>query len=111
MAEKEVVSVSTIPRSGTQFEVEDKINGGKKTYTVLPLLLKEVDEFLKERINAVYSVFNLIDVEAKKNLDGWLKRKVRDKEGKAVDLERAMADGWDLADLTECIGMMIKLSG
>lgn len=105
MAKKEATPLSVMLGSGEDFFV-----GGKK-YTVKPLKLKHVDEFMKDNLSLGMQLVNITNEEAKSKLDKWLSRQVVDEKGSPMSLEKAMEDDWDLGDLKRCIQRLLDISG
>lgn len=117
MADKEPIPLSVMLGTGEEFEVEEVVEKeGKKEhikhkYKVLPLKLKEVDEFLKDNLSVGPQLFNLIDKESKKKVDKWLSRKVQTDAGEPVTLQMAYDHGWNLEDLQRCLRKLVGISG
>ena len=105
MATKEAVPLSVMLGNGQQLKVGDRL------YTVFPLKLKDVDAFVKDTVNLGSQLFSLLDEDRKKVLDRWLTKQIININGEAVNLEKAMSDDWDLADLQRAVRMLADISG
>ena len=105
MAKKEATPLSTMLGSGEDFFV------GEKRYTVKPLKLKHIDEFINDNLSLGWQLVNITDQNARDKLDKWLSRQVVDEKGNPMSLEKAMEDDWDLADLKRCIQRLLDISG
>lgn len=105
MAKKEATPLSVMLGSSESFIV------GEKRYTVKPLKLKHVDEFVKDNLSLGLQLVNITNEEAKGKLDKWLSRQVVDEKGNPISLEKAMEDEWDLGDLKRCIQRLLDISG
>ena len=99
------VSLSVMLGTGEKFIV------GDKEYTVKPLKLKDLDEFTSDKLAVDAQLFNVMNKEARANLDKWLQKQVVDAEGNPVDYNKIMEDDWTLADLRRCIGRLLDISG
>ncbi len=102
---KEITPLSVMTGSGGSF------SAAGKTYKVRPLTLKETVEFSEAHISIGAQLFNMINEEARKGLDKFLKACVVDENGKAVSLKRAIDENWDLADLQAAVELICKLGG
>lgn len=102
---KEATPLSLMLGGGEDFLV------GEKRYTVKPLKLKHVDEFVKDNLNLGLQLVNLTNEAAKEKLDKWLSRQVVDQKGTPLSLERAIEEDWDLGDLKKCIQRLLDISG
>ncbi len=105
MAKKEATPLSTMLGSGEDFLV------GEKRYTVKPLKLKHIDEFVKDNLSVGLQFVNLTNDEAREKLNKWLSRQVVDENGSPLSLDRAMEEDWDLVDLKNCIQRLLDISG
>ena len=105
MANKEATPLSAILGLGQEFEA-----AGKK-YTVKPLKLKDVEQFVNDNISIGSQLFNVLNEDARKTLDKWLSKQVFDEKQDAISLEKAMQDEWDLADLKRCVQKLLDISG
>jgi len=101
---KEVTPLSVMTGSGTSFSAKGK------TYKVRPMTLKEAVEFGKANLSVHVQLLNMVNEEAKKELDKFLKACITDGD-KPVSLKKAMEDGWDLADLQTAVELICKLGG
>lgn len=105
MSKSEAVPLSVMTGSGSSFSA-----AGKK-YTIVPLKLKDVDEFVKDKLSLTGQLFNVINTGMRQKLDKWLSKCVFDEDNKPVTLEKIMEDGWDLSDLRKAIVELCDLSG
>jgi len=99
------VPLSTMLGSGDSFFV------GEKKYRVKPLKLKEVDEFTQDGLSVGPALFNVSSKKNKSILDKWIKSKIFDGDGNPMNLEKAMADDWDLVDLKRAVQKLVDISG
>ena len=97
--------LSTMLGSGESFEV----NG--KAYTIKPIKLKDVDEFMKDNLSMGSQFFNLAKDDAKEKTNKWLCGYCVDNKDEAMTLEKAMQDDWDLAHLKDFFKKLCDLSG
>jgi|BioPla2DNA2_1021312.scaffolds.fasta_scaffold118447_3 hypothetical protein len=113
MANKEATKPAEIAaKLGVMLGTGDMLEAQGKKYKILPLKLKEVDEFLQDNmIVGDAQFFNISNKDSRANLDKWLKRKVSTADGEPLTVEQAMEDDWDLDDLKACIRALIRLSG
>ncbi len=105
MATKESTSLSTMLGSGETMEVKGK------TYTVVPITLKDVEEFMSGQLSIGPQIVNIVSEESRKHTNKWLKKYCIDDEGKAVTLKRATDAGWDVKDLREFMQKLCDMSG
>lgn len=89
---------------GEVFEV------GEHKYKVLPLLLKDVPDFLGDNLPISMPMFLLMDTYEDKTAR-WLEKQVRNEDGTPLTLEMAKEHGWDTADLKACFEKLAGLSG
>lgn len=104
-ADKEATPLAVMLGTGDQFRV------GEHSYRVLPLKLKDVDEFTSDNLSLGAQIFNLLDKKTKKNLDKWLTRQVRTADGQPLTLEKAIEDDWTVEDLRNCLVKLVGVSG
>lgn len=102
---KEITPLSVMTGSGSSF------SAAGKTYKIRPMTLKETVEFGEAHISIGAQLFNMVNEEAKKGLDKFLKACIADENGKPVSLKRAIDDNWDLADLQTAVELICKLGG
>lgn len=100
-----VVDLSTMLGSGDDFEAKDK------TYTVKPIALKRIDEFMKDNLSIGSQLFNISNPDAKSKVDKWLTGYCFNDKGESVSLENAMNDDWDIIDLKGFFEKLCDLSG
>jgi hypothetical protein len=105
MSKKEAVPLSVMTGSGSSFSA-----AGKK-YTITPLKLKDVPDFVNDQLSITSQLFNIVNPEAREKLAKWLPKCVFDANGEPVTLEKAMDDGWDLSDLRKAVEKLCDLSG
>ena len=105
MANKQPTPLATMLGSGESMEIKGK------TYTVHPILLNDIGEFVQSQTSIGPQLFNLIDKKNKENINRWLEKYCTDSEGNPVTIESAMADGWDVKDLREFIQKLCDMSG
>lgn len=82
-----------------------------KSYTVNPMTLADVNEFIKDNMSIGCQLWNIANEKEAKKIDRWLKGYCFDEEGNPVTLERAINDGWDLVDLKNFIRKLCDISG
>ena len=97
--------LSVMLGDGGSFEVKEK------AYTVRPIELKRIEEFMKDELSIGAQLFNIIDKKSREKVNKWLTGYCFDEEGNPVSLEKAMADGWDVADLREFFKKLCDFSG
>jgi hypothetical protein len=104
---KKPVDLSTMlgTLSGEGFKV------GDRSYTVKPMALKHVDEFMKDNLSLSSQIFSLANKAAKEKLEKWLSGYCFDANGTAMSLQTAMDDNWSLVDLKEFMKKLCDLSG
>ena len=82
-----------------------------KLYEVLPLKLKEIDEFMTDEMGIGPQLFAVMNQDERKKVDKWLKRSCIDELGVPMSFERALNEEWDLVDLKEFTKLLCDLSG
>ncbi len=115
---KSPTPLSTMLGDGDSFIIR---NG--KSYTVNPMNLADVNEFMKANMSVGSQLYNVANEQEMKKIDRWLGG-TKDKEGNIikhgycfdeedtpVTLEKAMEDGWNLADLKNFIKRLCDISG
>lgn len=108
MSKKEAntpVSLSTMLGTGDTFVA----NG--KTYTVKPIKLKDIEQFMTDNLSLGSQLFNVSSEDARQKTDKWLKGYAVDSKDEPMSLEKAMTDEWDIADLKNFIKKLCDLSG
>lgn len=103
--ENKTVSLSAMLGNGEETTIKDK------SYTIKPIALNKIEEFMKDNLSIGSQLFNISNPEAKKKVDKWLTGYCFDSEGNPVPLEKAMEDGWDIIDLKEFFKKLCDLSG
>lgn len=83
---------------------------GEHRYTVLPLLLKDVSDFLGDNLPISMPMLLLMDSYEAATAK-WLEKQVRNEDGTPLTLEMAKEHGWDTADLKACFEKLAGLSG
>lgn len=104
MAKEAATPLSVMLGTGEALEI-----AGKK-YRVLPLKLREVQEFLDDNLSVGPQLVNLLTEEHRAKVSKWLGHVV-DESGKPMDLERAQAEDWTIADLRLALQKLMDLSG
>ena len=102
---QEATSLPTMLGKGDGFAV------GEHSYRVLPLKLKDVDEFTTDSLSIGAQLFNLVNPEARAKVEKWLQKQVRNDDDKPLTLAQAMTDDWDVDDLKNCLQKLAGLSG
>jgi hypothetical protein len=105
MSKSEAVPLSVMTGSGSSFSA-----AGKK-YTIVPLTLKDLDEFGKSQMSIGAQLFNLLNPEARKILEKTLPKCIFDENKNPVTLDKMMEDGWNLRDLRLAVEKLCDLSG
>lgn len=94
-----------------------------KSYSVKPIALKDIEEFMSSNINLGSQLFSVADKKEREKIDRWLGGKKNkdgnivkagycfDSDGNPVNLEKAMNDGWDIVDLKLFLRKLCDLSG
>jgi len=98
------VSLATMVGQGDIFEAANK------RYTVKPLKLKHVPEFLEDNISIGSQLFNLANEEARMKLEKWIPLIIFD-GGESLTLQRLIDDDWDLNDLKALLRKTLDISG
>jgi hypothetical protein len=89
----------------------DGFKAGEKTYTVKPMALKHVDEFMKDNLSLGTQLFAITNKVSKEKIEKWLSRYCFDLKGEPMSVEKVMADDWDIVDLKNFIKKLCDLSG
>jgi hypothetical protein len=84
---------------------------GEKTYTVKPMALKHVDEFMKDNLSLGAQIFNLSNKDVKTKLEKWLTGYCFDRNGEPMSLQKAMDDDWNIVNLKDFLKKLCDLSG
>lgn len=105
MANKQPTPLSVMLGNGETLEVKGK------TYTVNPIALKDIDEFVKSQTSVGPQFFNLIEKKSKDNINKWLEGYCVDEKGDPVTLKHITEDGWDVKDLREFMKKLCDMSG
>ncbi len=114
--EKTPTPLSVMLGDGGEFEAKGKI------YTVKPIALKDVEEFMKDNLSLGTQLFSLIDEKSKAKIDRWLGGKKGkdgnlipgycfDEKDNPVTLQDAMDNDWDVVDLREFVKKLCDFSG
>lgn len=90
-----LTSLSTMLGSGGSFKVKEKY------YTIKPIVLKHIEDFMKDNLSVGTQFFNIANKKSREKVDRWLSEYCFDDENNLVTLEIVMADGWDVVDLKE----------
>jgi len=98
-------SLTTMLGSGESFKVNEKI------YTIRPIKLKHVDEFMKDGISIGAQLFNLSKPEARVKAEKWLSDYCFDQSGEPMTIKKAMEDDWDVVHLKSFFQKLCDLSG
>lgn len=99
------VSLSTMLGAGETFEAKGK------TYTVKPITLKHIEEFMADNLSIGSQLFNVASKESKAKVEKWLSGYAVDGKGEPMSLQKAMDDGWDIVDLKNFFRKLCDLSG
>jgi len=99
------VPLSVMVGSGENFEAKGK------TYTVKPIPLKCVAEFMADNLSIGSQLFNIANKEASEKVNKWLNGYCFDEKGEKMTLEKAMDDEWDIVDLKNFFHKLCDLSG
>lgn len=114
--EKTPTPLSVMLGEGGELEAKGKI------YTVKPIAIKDVSEFMKDEMSVGTQFFALINEKSRAKIDRWLGGK-KDKDGKIipgycydengnpVTLKDAEDNDWDIVDLREFIKKLCDFSG
>ncbi len=108
MAKKEATKaapLSAMSGSGNFVEIAGK------QYQLLPLKVKEVNEFTEDQINFGSQYLTLIDPEPKANLAKWLGRHLFTEDGSPVTLETIENDDWTVVDVKTFWRKLVDFSG
>jgi hypothetical protein len=111
------VDLSVMLGTGETFEVKGR------TYTVKPIILAHIEEFMADDLSLGSQLFNVTNDDARRKVDKWMggvkgKDGTTEREGycfdirnNPVDLQKAMANGWDIVDLKKFFRKLCDLSG
>lgn len=102
---KTPVSLTTMLGSGETFEAKGK------TYTVKPITLARIEEFMNDNLSLGSQLFNVASKEAKEKVNKWLSDYCTDEKGEPMTLQKAIEDGWDIVDLKNFFRKLCDLSG
>lgn len=97
-------SLATMLGTGESFDVKGKV------YTVKPIALAHIEEFMSDNLSIGSQLFNVTNKDAKAKVDKWLSGYCTD-ENEPMTLQKAMADGWDIVDLKNFFKRLCDLSG
>ena len=100
-----ITSLATMLGKGGSFEAQGK------TYTVKPLKIKDVDDFMTDDMSLGSQLFNVSNEKNKKKTDRWLKDYATNDKDEPMSVEKAMNDDWDLEDLRNFFKKLCDLSG
>lgn len=89
----------------------DGFKVGDKSYTVKPMALKHVDEFMKDNLSLGAQIFNLSNEDVKTKLEKWLSGYCFDRNNEAMSIQKAMDDNWSVVDLKNFLKKLCDLSG
>jgi len=82
-----------------------------KSYTIKPMLLADVEKFVKCNISLGNQLYNFIDEKSKKNVDEFITKYFFDDNDNPISLEKVLADGWDVVDLKNTLRKLCDISG
>lgn len=102
---KAPVSLSTMLGSGETFEAKGK------TYTVKPITLAHIEEFMADNLSLGSQLFNVTNKDAKTKVNKWLAGYCTNEKGESMSLQNAIDDGWDIVDLKNFFRKLCDLSG
>lgn len=103
--EDKTASLSTMLGNGGNFNAKDK------SYTIKPITLQDIEEFMTDNLSLGTQFFNIANKKTKVKVDRWLTGYCFDESSNSVILEKAMADGWDVVDLKEFFKKLCDFSG
>lgn len=104
-ANKSSTPLSVMLGDGDSFIVKEM------SYTVKPIALKDIEEFMKDNLSLGVQLFNVSNEKTKEKVDRWLTGYCFDEEGNPLSLEKAMANDWDVVDLKEFFRKLCDFSG
>ena len=99
------VDLSTMLGSGDEFKVNDK------KYTIKPMSLKDVDQFMQDNLSLGSQIFSISSPETKSKTDKWLSKYCFDEKNESVTLQKAMDADWNVVDLKKFFRNLCDLSG
>lgn len=108
---KAPVPLSVMTGEGEFIVIKDK------NYVIKPIALNDVEEFMTAEMNLGCQLFSVHNAKEREKIDRWLGGKGNkkgycyDEDGKPVNLEKVMADGWDIVDLKKFMNKLCDLSG
>lgn len=97
--------LSVMLGDGGTFMVNDK------AYTIKPIILKDIENFMKDNLSLGIQFFNISDKKSRDKVDKWLTRYCFDEDGNSVTLENAMTDDWNVVHLKEFFRKLCDFSG
>ena len=98
------IPLSTMLGRGDFFLAQDK------KYKIEVMKLRDIEEFLADRISVGPQLFNFTNAEARANLEKWIPR-VLTLDGEPMTLANLMDAGWDLNDLKRMWKEVLEISG
>ena len=99
------VSLATMLGTGESFEAKDK------EYTVKPITLKHIEEFMSDNLSLGTQLFAVSNSDSRAKLNKWLSGYAFDSNGSPMTIAKAMEDDWDIVDLKKFIQKLCDLSG
>lgn len=83
----------------------------EKSYTIKPIALKHIEEFMKDNLSLGVQLFNVSNEKTREKVNRWLTGYCFDEEGNSISLEKAMENDWDVVDLKEFFRKLCDFSG
>jgi hypothetical protein len=99
------VDLSTMLGSSDEFEV----NG--KSYEIKPILLKDIDQFMKDNVCLGAQIFSVSNKTSRNKLNFWLSKYCFDDKGEPLSIDKVMDLEWSVVDLKKFIQKLCDLSG
>lgn len=96
---------------GTMLGAGESFVAKGKTYTIKPIALKHVKDFMDDNLSIGVQLFSVANKESSEKINKWLLGYAIDEKGESLSLEKAMADDWDVVDLKNFFTKMCDLSG
>lgn len=104
MAKQEAVTpLETMLGEAIDFPVKGK------NYKVMPLLVKDNNEFNGLYLGPQY--FTINNPEDREKLEKFMPRYLFDKAGEPMTVEKISEDGWSVADIAKFLKKVIQVSG
>lgn len=89
----------------------ETLDVGKNSYTVKPMLVGDALKFADEGLSIGSQIFNLVSLEMRQKLDGYLSKYCFDKKNEPMSIDRIVKEEWDVVHLKNFIRKLVDISG